>query len=292
MHAPLLALVLAVPLVRQPQDAPHETQAPSRVDSIEWIDGPGEGRLGERATVAVPEGFRFTGGTGTRILLEAMENPASGSELGLLVRETETDSWFVVFDFADSGYVKDEDRDDLDADALMASMKESNEAGNELRKQRGWETIELVGWKREPFYDARTNNLTWATLLRAPSGGESVNWSVRVLGREGVMNVDLVLGPETLDTALPEFEKVIDSFQYADGQRYAQFTAGDKVAEYGLAALVLGGGAALAAKTGLFAKLLKFLAPAFIVIAAFAKKIWGWFTGRSRPEEERSAESS
>lgn len=270
-----------------PQQPVQESGGP------EWIEGPGEGRLGDRATVAVPVGFSFTGAEGTRAVLEANQNPTSGNELGMLVRETESalDHWFVVFEFSDSGYVKDEDRDQLDADALMESMQAGNEHGNELRKQRGWETIDLVGWKREPFYDARTNNLTWATLLRTPTGSESVNWSVRVLGREGVMNVDLVLGPETLDKALPEFEKVIDSFQYVDGQRYAQFTAGDKVAEYGLAALVLGGGAAVAAKTGLLSKLLKPILIGLAALAAFAKKIWGWFSGRSA-NEERTTESS
>jgi uncharacterized membrane-anchored protein len=119
-------------------------------------------------------------------------------------------------------------------------------------------------------------------LGRSKSGGESVNWSVRVLGREGVMNIDLVLAPEGLDAALPEFEKVIDSFQYEDGQRYAQFTSGDKIAEYGLAALVVGGGAAIAAKTGLLSKLLKPLLIGLAFLAAMGKRIWGWITGRSR----------
>jgi len=283
MHAALLTLALVFPTFSF-QDTPEEppvAQAP--FDSIEWVEGPGEGILGDRAKVAVPEGFRFTGAAGARMLLEAMENPTNGRELGLLANEPDEngDNWFVVFEFDESGYIKDEDRDELDADALLASMKESNERGNEFRKSRGWETIDLIGWKREPFYDPRTQNLTWATHARAQSGGDSVNWSVRVLGREGVMNIDLVLGPEALDGALPEFEKVIDSFQYTDGQRYAQFTAGDKVAEYGLAALVLGGGAAVAAKTGILAKFWKFILFGLLAIGAVAKKLWAFVTGRS-----------
>lgn len=293
MLAALLPFTLALITSPRFQDGAPPAADEAGVDPVEWVIGPGEGKLGERAAVAVPEGFRFTGAKGAQLLLEAMENPTSGSELGLLAYESEQagQSWFVVFEFSDSGYVKDEDRDDLDAGALMETMRAGNERGNERRKQRGWETIELVGWKREPFYDPRTQNLTWATLARSASGGESVNWSVRVLGREGVMNIDLVLGPETLDAALPAFEKVIDSFQYVDGQRYAQFTAGDKIAEYGLAALVVGGGAAIAAKTGLLGKLMKPILLGLAAIAAFAKRIWAWFTGRSRTEE-RDAEPS
>lgn len=283
MHAALLTLALVFPTFSF-QDTPEEPLvAESPFDSLEWVEGPGEGILGDRAKVAVPAGFRFTGAEGARALLEAMENPTNGRELGLLDNESEEEgqSWFVVFEFDESGYVKDEDRDDLDADTLLASMKEGNEHGNELRKSRGWETIELIGWKREPFYDPRTQNLTWATHARAQSGGESINWSVRVLGRHGVMNIDLVLGPEALDGALPEFEKVIDSFQYTDGQRYAEFTSGDKIAEYGLAALVLGGGAAVAAKTGLLAKFWKFIVVGLVAIGALGKKLWGFVSGRS-----------
>ncbi|MCY2961972.1 MAG: DUF2167 domain-containing protein [Planctomycetota bacterium] len=288
MLALFLTFALAVPPGSRIQDSAPETASPAGEDPIDWILGPGEGQLGERAAVAIPEGFRFTGAKGTQLLLEAMENPTSGSELGLLANDAADakQSWFVVFEFSESGYVKDEDRDQLDANALMETMKAGNERGNELRKQRGWETIELVGWKREPFYDPRTNNLTWATLARTKSGSESVNWSVRVLGREGVMNVDLVLAPETLDAALPAFEKVIDSFQYADGQRYAQFTAGDKVAEYGLAALVVGGGAAIAAKTGLLAKFWKFIVAGLVALAAAGKRFWSWLSGRRQEPRE------
>jgi uncharacterized membrane-anchored protein len=159
----VLALLLAFTTQPSFQDpatdaAPPETQEPA----FEWVEGPGVGQLGDRAHVDVPSGFRFTGGEGTRILLEAMENPTSGDELGLLVNESEEEggSWFVVFEFSDSGYVKDDERDSLDADALMETMQAGNEAGNRERERRGWETIELVGWKREPFYDPRTNNLT------------------------------------------------------------------------------------------------------------------------------------
>lgn len=299
MLVALFTLALVTPsfaFVRQsdqeglpPDSAPMSAESTGEDESelpFAWIEGPAEGRLGERAHIAIPPGFHFTDAEGAKMILEANENPTSGAELGLLANDSETpgESWFVVFEFSDSGYVKDDERDELDADALMESMREGNEAGNQERKRRGWEEIHLVGWKREPFYDPRTNNLTWATLLSSPSGGESVNWSVRVLGREGVMNIDLVLAPGVLDKALPEFEKVIDSFQYEDGQRYAQFSSGDKIAEYGLAALVVGGGAAVAAKTGLLAKLWKPIVAGLAVIGAFFQKIWGWMTGRNKTE--------
>ena len=45
------------------------------------------------------------------------------------------DGWFVVFDFSDMGYVKDDDKDELDAKAILASIKEGTEASNKVRKR-------------------------------------------------------------------------------------------------------------------------------------------------------------
>jgi len=293
MHLAFLALALTLstsastsPPIQEPESG---AAGPSLWDIVEWVEGPGEAQLGNRAQLDLPEGFRFTGPEGTRTLMEAMQNPVSGRELGLVFAETPDGepSWFVVFEFDESGYVKDDDRDELDAGDLMDTLQEGNEYGNAERKKRGWGTIELVGWQREPFYDPKTNNLTWATLGRGEGGGESVNWSVRVLGRKGVMNVDLVLGPEDLAEALPRFEQLMSSMQYQEGERYAQFTAGDKIAEYGLAALVAGGGVAIAAKTGLLAKFWKVIAAGLVAVGAFAKKIFGWISGRgdARPAD-------
>ena len=71
-----------------------------------------------------------------------------------------------------------------------------------------------------------------------------------------------------------EFNQILKGFAYKPGERYAEFRQGDKMAGYGLAALI-GGGAV--AKTGLLQKAWKFLV--VIVVAAFGalKKL---FTGR------------
>ena len=53
---------------------------------------------------------------------------------------------------------------------------------------------------------------------------------------------------------------MLASFNYKQGKSYAEFVPGDKVAEYGLVALVAGGAGAAAAKLGLFAWLFKALA--------------------------------
>jgi uncharacterized membrane-anchored protein len=51
------------------------------------------------------------------------------------------------------------------------------------------------------------------------------------------------------------------------GERYTEFKQGDHVAEFGLAALVLGGAAAVATKKGLWGAIAAFLAAFWKLIA-------------------------
>jgi uncharacterized membrane-anchored protein len=241
---------------------------------IRWQAGPSVGSLGDIAQIKVPEGFRFTGQAGTRTFLELTQNPTNGSELGILLPESvEAGRWFVVFDFNSIGYVKDDEKDKLDADDMIASIREGTEAANEERKRRGWATMSIVGWRTPPFYDTRTNNLTWA-ITGSGEDGNVVNYSVRLLGRRGVMNVDLVLSPEEVDAVVPAFEKVLGGFTFKPGSRYAEFVQGDKVAAYGLTALVAGGAGAALAKSGLLGKLWKAIVLGVVALIAAIKKLF------------------
>jgi len=177
--------------------------------------------------------------------------------------------------------VKDEDRDELDADDLLGSLRESNEAGNEMRRKRGWSTMDLVGWQTPPHYDAATQNLEWGLLFHS-AGGQVVNYDVRLLGRHGVMQVSLVASPEAMAAALPEFRQMLAGHVFNEGERYAEYRAGDKVAEYGLAALVTGGALAVAAKTGFLQKFWKLLVAGVVAAIAGLKKLFGP-KGTARP---------
>jgi len=50
-----------------------------------------------------------------------MGNPTNGRELGFLA-PTNMD-WFVVFEFDSIGFVKDDDKDKLDAEAMLKAIK-------------------------------------------------------------------------------------------------------------------------------------------------------------------------
>src|SRR5262245_31399646 len=254
------------------------------ISQIAWQHGPTTGKLGDRATLSVPEGFAFADGASARVLLEVTQNIPSGQELGVVIPmgDNAEQGWFLIFEFSDSGYVKDDERDKLDADALLKSLQEGTRASNSTRTEKGYPPLDLTGWAKPPFYDPKTNNLTWATTIKAEGGASSVNYSTRLLGRSGYMNVDLVISPELLDAALPSFDKLISGFSYNEGHRYAEFKPGDKIATYGLAALIVGGAGAVALKTGLLARFWKVIVAAGVAAVAGLKKL---FRGATRVAE-------
>jgi uncharacterized membrane-anchored protein len=278
----LLTLSIFPPLAAAAKDQPDAKSQ----DRIQWQEGPTVGKLGTLAEIKVPAGYRFSGIAGTQKFLELTQNPPNGAELGVLVpvleeNESTDNFWFVIFEFHEIGYVKDDDKDKLDSEALLKSIQNSTEEGNKERARRGWSAYHVSGWYKPPYYDVSTKDLTWATRgygdLPSKKDGakkeDNVNYSVRILGRSGTMDADLVLGSDSVDTALPRFNEVLKGFSFRPGNSYAEFRAGDKVAEYGLAALVAGGATALAAKTGLLAKLWKLIVALVVGLFAALKRL-------------------
>jgi uncharacterized membrane-anchored protein len=254
------------------------------------------------AEIQIPEGFMFTDKKGARMLLEFTRNIPNDREVGAIVPAGNDEQWFVIFEFDDSGYVKDDEKDEIDAAALLESIQEGTEESNEIRKEKGWAPFHVVGWERAPFYDDQTKNLTWAIRGKSDSGGQSVNHSIRLLGRRGTMNVDLVLAPEEYGPVVEKFNTMMGGFAFRDGHRYGDFVAGDKVAAYGLTALIAGGAGAIAVKTGFLAKMWKVILAAilalkkviiFIVLGLVAaiKRFLSWLRGR-RQQTVDSASSS
>jgi uncharacterized membrane-anchored protein len=241
------------------------------MENVKWQKGPSVGELGTAAQVQVPAGYVFAGGNDTRLIMEAIQNPTSGQELGFVAPSGE--SWFAVFEFDDVGYVRDDEKNTLDADALLESIKAGTEAGNKERLRRGWETMTIIGWEQPPRYNETSHNLEWA--VRAESGGTPVvNYNTRLLGRGGVMEVTLVTDAATLGTDLPKFKTMLAGFDFNTGQKYGEFRQGDKMAQYGLTGLIVGGTTAVLVKSGAFKWLWKGLVALAILVSGFVKKIF------------------
>ena len=96
-----------------------------------------------------------------------------------------------------------------------------------------------------------------------------------------MMSAQLVADPASVDVSIAEFDQVLTSYSYNEGMRYAEFRPGDKLATYGLTALIAGGAGAAAVKTGLLKKVWKLLVFALVAIAGAVKK---FFSGLGTPE--------
>lgn len=228
---------------------------------LQWHSGPGADPIAAKATLNVPDGVMFIDEANSKQFLQMTGNiPDPGN----FIVYSKKDKWWATFSFNPIGYVKDDEK--IDADDLLQKMKEHDGPGNEERRKLGFGELHTDGWYVPPHYDSATKRLEWGLKLHSDKD-VSLNYTIRFLGRSGVMNATLVSSPEKLDADVRSFKAVLDGFDFNNGERYAEFRAGDHVAEIGLGALVLGGAAAVAAKKGFFGAILAFLAAAWKMIA-------------------------
>ena len=233
---------------------------------LAWQKGPAEGAIAGKAKIKIPQGHAFLDEKNTRRFLELMGNPPRDGHYLLAPQNLD---WFSVFSFEAIGYVKDDEK--IDAAALLKKLQDGDGPGNEERKRLGMGAVYTDGWHVPPHYDPGTKRLEWGVRLRDEKGRMNVNYTTRLLGRTGVMSAVLVCSIKTLDSDMKAFNAALTGYDFNAGERYAEFKEGDKIAEYGLAALVLGGAAAAAAKAGW----LKFLGKFWIVIVAAFAALWG-----------------
>ncbi len=245
--------------------AQEDKNVASKIKALDWKTAPAQGQIAGKATIKLDNHLEFLDDANTSQFLTLLGNLPQTNAFTVSASDMH---WFSIYRFKDEGYVKDDEK--IDADALLKTLKANNLAAQEERKKRNLPGLVLEGWVIPPRYDPVSKRLEWATLLRTDSGGKTANFTTKILGRRGHMDVILVSSPESLEQDIVEFKNSLKGFDYVPGERYSEWTQGDKVAAYGLGALVLGGAAALATKKGLWAVLGGFFAAAWKLVAGVA----------------------
>lgn len=258
----LLALTVSASSQAQGSGDAKEEEFLAKLRALDWVRGPRAVGIGGNSTLSLPEGYVYLDAVNTKKFEELNENLSNGKEVMIAPK---TLQWSAYLIFEDEGYVKDDEK--IDADAILKTLKEGTEETNAERKRRGWPELHVVGWSIPPAYNSSTKRLEWATLLQS-QGGQATNFFTKVLGRRGFTTIILVSAPENTTSAVAALDGVLTGYRFNEGQTYADWRPGDKVAEYGLAGLIAGGAVAAAAKTGLLKGLWKFLVAG---IAAFWK---------------------
>ena len=296
------AVILACPLITHAQekaDAPVEAAAGADQETAAGEpDGPTKALINkvkafnyqtgsvtlkaDRASLNLPEGYRFLDAKdGKTVIEELWGNPpgsASGIEGLVLPRGQEVvspDSWAIVVQFEEDGYVSDEDADEIDYDDLLKDMKKSSLEASKRRVAAGYGKMELAGWALPPRYDKASKVLYWAQEFVTDNPENSLNYDVRVLGRRGVLSLNAIAGAsqkQEIDALTPE---IVSLVSFNTGHTYAEYNSStDKKADYSLAGLVVGGAVAakLLAKGGILVLLAKF--GKLLIIPAVFIGVW------------------
>jgi uncharacterized membrane-anchored protein len=241
---------------------------------------------GGLATLKVPAEFRYLDPDQTeRVLVKGWGNPPGQHTLGMLFPSDrgvlDRGSWGAVIQFQEDGYVSDEGAEKIDYAKLLKELQEGAHRGNEARKKQGYSAVEVVGWASPPRYDRATHKLYWAKDLHFEGQDQdTLNYETRVLGRRGVLIINAVGSLDQLPEIEHGMQTVLGFVDFNEGHRYTDFIPGkDKVAAYGIAALVAG---TIAAKAGLFKVLLaallaakKFIVLAVAALLAFLRRVFG-----------------
>lgn len=253
--------------------------------------GPNKVKLADQAELDLPAGYLYLPKDELDRLLAKQGDPADPNAIGGVFSLSDDESsrhWFLI-EWNAAGYVKDNDADDLKPDEILESYKEGTEEANEYRKEHGAAAVHVTGWDEKPRYDKVKKHVVWALRVHGDDGEDSTNYNTRLLGRNGYLSMNLICKPTLIAALKPAATDMLNRVAYAEGKRYADYNkVSDKTAEFGVAALVIGGAALAgkAAKIGLLAKFGKVLllifvkgfkavALFFIGILAFFKRIFG-----------------
>jgi len=241
---------------------------------------------GKVATLHVPESYYYLSPSDAeRVLVDVWGNPPGSGSTGLgMIFPADggpfsEGSWGATIDFIDDGYVSDEDAAKIDYDDLLAEMQDSVREESKQRVKAGFDAIDLVGWASPPFYDPDSHKLHWAKEIKfGDSDAHTLNYDIRALGRKGVLEINFVAGIDQKALIDSKLDEVLAMAEFDAGSRYEDFDPGiDKIAAYGIGALVAG---KLAAKAGLLTAGLLFLKKFGILLVAGIAALWRKLTGK------------
>lgn len=282
----IFACVIALGLQGAPaaaaEDSAGKAAARAAFEKI-IVHGPNKVKLGNQATLDLPAGFDFVPKEQALAVMAHMGNRMDGDNFyGLVIPADSSRKWFVAASFDDNGYIRDDDQASIDADEILAGMQKGLKEDNEDRKARGIPQLEIVGWIEKPHYDPAAHQLIWSIEAREAGSGtapadNAVNYNTFALGRGGFISLNLVTSSADIAADKKVVAELLKNLTFDEGKKYENFDPKtDKVAEYGLMALI-GGVAAkklgfFALAAALLAKSGKVLVVVAIAFAAAARK--------------------
>ncbi|MDB5092589.1 MAG: hypothetical protein JWO85_690 [Candidatus Eremiobacteraeota bacterium] len=257
------ALMLALPALAE-TEAEHAASAKAELAKMHWA----KGSLtlgGSHGTFTVPNGGKMLTGTeaqradqlinGSSALDNAVEGFAEIQRRALYVS------------YVGDGFVSTDDWKDVDADKLLKEIVDATDSGNEQRTKNGVSAVHVDGWVQKPTFDSVKKSVRWVTRAHDDSG-PIVNAVALQLGRNGYERFTLVSGGSDPRGDASLLARAVGDYRFDPGFRFSDYVKGDKVAEYGIAALVGTAAGATIAKTVGFGAILLLIKKFFVLIVA------------------------
>lgn len=226
------------------------------------LPGPRNVAILDEATLSLPAGDKFVPASAAARLLRSMGQTVDDKILvGMVVPAQADGNWIAIVTFIKDGYIRDDDARHWKADDMLRRLSEGVAQSNAARKAHGFSELEMRGWAEAPTYDSATHRLTWGALVRKKEEPDdaahlAVNYQTVALGRDGHLELTVTSHLNSFAANKSIANALLADIDYRPGKRYADFDKfTDQVAEYGLAALVVG---VAAKKLGLVALLIAF----------------------------------
>jgi|GEM_PF-3842818 len=219
-------------------------------DDIRWEHGPATLDIDGVATITIPAGYIMAKGDNVRLLLQRRHAPFHEADRAIVARESfaRTYGGYMLIRYNKIGYVK-EDGGEIDKDKLLRDKIRRQELANRRRKSLGYRTGVITGWAIEPYYNEKKGvveyglNIAWYD----PDGrlkNNSTNFHSALLGREGVLTIQIVEHSDTFDKYLRQYAEIIESIAFYPALSYASVETKplkeEEVSQYSIVDIIQG----------------------------------------------------
>jgi len=268
----LVGIALCVPLVAQADEKSAEQQ----LENLHWSKS--KAALSEsHGSFSPPGDGAIVVGADAAKADELLNQTSSSNTEGFVQLK---DGSTLYLSYADEGYVKLDDWSDVNADDLLKGLTDATNTDNEERVKNGAKPLTVDGWVQQPTLDRQRSSVMWIVKLHEPGSDPFVNATALTLGRHGYER--FTLATTTGDTAKTRalLASLVNDFQFDKGFRFSDYADGDKLAGYGIAALIGTAAGATIAKTVGFGAVLLFIKKFIILIVAALGAAFAWVRNR------------
>jgi uncharacterized membrane-anchored protein len=251
----------------------HQSIAKQEFAKMHWVAGT-QKLAQSHGTFTVPRGGTMVSGA------EAVraDNLINGTDDTSTEGFVELKHRSLYLSYTDEGFVTADDWKDVNADELLKNIRDSTDEANEQRTKSGVSALHIDGWVQKPVFDEARKSVRWVTRAH-DDHGSLVNAVALQLGRHGYERFTLVSDGSDPKGDAAQLAAAVQAYRFDKGFRFSDYVPGDKVAGYGIAALVGTAAGATIAKTVGFGAILLLIKKFFLVFVALGLGAFRYLKG-------------